>query len=133
MPESAEKLDLVLDIEVGEDAEERDELTQLLRDELLELDVDRVETATAGTAPSGTRGPGLLEIGQLIVTLAQTATALSALIGSVQGWLRRRGGGTVKIGTPDGGSIEITGELSPQQQELVRGFLERYEQTTHGR
>jgi Effector Associated Constant Component 1 len=133
MSENAEKLDLILDVEAGEDAEERDELTQLLRAELLELDVDRVDQVRGEEAPSGTRGAGVVEIGQLVVTLAQSATAIGALIGTVQSWLRRREGGTVKLVSPAGGSIEITGDLSPEQKELVRAFVEQYGQSGHGR
>jgi hypothetical protein len=79
---------LSLKIELGADddagADEQDELTRALREELLELDVESVERP-AGAAPEGTRGVDAVGLGTLVIT------AVVAVAGvAVARW---RGGG----------------------------------------
>jgi hypothetical protein len=106
------------------DPEQLDELTQSLRRELLELDVDAVEQATAGPAPAGTRGLELAVIGALLVKAQSSGELLAKVVGVVRGWLRnaRRDSRTLRL-TLNGQSIELTHATDAQQQQLVDEFI----------
>jgi hypothetical protein len=106
------------------DPEQLDELTQSLRRELLELDVDAVDQATAGPAPTGTRGLELAVIGALLVKAQTSSELLGKVVGVVRGWLRsaRRDARTLRL-TLNGQSIELTHATDAQQQQLVDQFI----------
>jgi hypothetical protein len=107
------------------DPERLDQLTQALRRELLELDVDSVDQATAGPAPEGTRGLELAAIGALLVQAATTSEMLVKVVGVVRGWLRSgppRSQRTLRL-TISGQSIELTHATDAQQQQLVDQFI----------
>src|SRR5438093_251739 len=80
------QLVLHVDRGTGTDAEEFDELTFQLGQELLELDVHSVGRPRQGPAPPGTRAGEILALGTLMVTVAKSAAALSALVGAVRSW-----------------------------------------------
>jgi hypothetical protein len=104
----------------GDDARV-DELTAALRRELLELDVERVERET-GEAPLGSKG---LELGALLITLARSTGALSAVVRTVQAWASR-GNRRLKLEV-DGDTIEISGATSDQQDRLIDAWIARHE------
>jgi len=118
----ADKLEqLILSIDAGPDAddESRNELTQSLRRELVELDVERVEAVHAGSAPPGAKGDPVT-LATLAITLAPVA--FKALIDVVQSWLSHRQDASVTLES-NGKKLTITGNPSKQQQELVAAFL----------
>lgn len=88
---------LTLQVETADAAsvEELDELARGLREELLQLEVHSVEPVRGGPAPAGTRAGDIAEIGNLIVTVAQSAAAIVSLVTAVQSWLKRNQRGTV--------------------------------------
>ena len=118
--------DLLVELfDADADPERLDQLTQALRRELLELDVDGVDQATAGPAPEGTRGLELAAIGALLVKAATTSDMLVKVIGVVRGWLRSgppRNQRTLRL-TISGQSIELTHATDAQQQQLVDQFI----------
>jgi hypothetical protein len=114
-----------LDAGPEHDAEELAELTQRLRDELLELDVDAVEPATGGPAPDGAKGLELLAVGGLIVRFAMKATVLRAVADATVGWLGRQQARSVKL-TLDGDTLELTGVSSDEQQRLIELWVARH-------
>jgi hypothetical protein len=118
-------LDLRIQVDAGDDPEQRDDLPRRLRAELLQLDVERVEVPAAGEAPPGARAVDIAAIGQLVVTVGQSATAIGAVVGLVQSWLSRTGRGTIEITTSDGDSVKVSGRLSPEQRELLQTFVDR--------
>ncbi|WP_152521119.1 effector-associated constant component EACC1 [Nocardiopsis ganjiahuensis] len=100
----------------GEDAstDQLDEMARQLRRELLQLDVHDVAPSQGGQAPPGARGWGMAEVGALLVTLNQSATALSSVIDIVRGWRARcRERPTIRL-VIDGDVLEIS-EASPEQ------------------
>jgi hypothetical protein len=113
-------------LDAGEtDAEELAELTARLRRELLQLDVDAVEQATAGEAPPGAKAAELFLVGSLIVSLGRSAGKLGSLVRTIQDWLSLGGDRTVKLEL-DGDTIELTGATSKDQQRLVDLWIERH-------
>jgi len=118
--------DLLVELfDADADPERLDELTQALRRELLELDADSVDQATAGPAPEGTRGLELAAIGALLVKAAASSEMLVKVIGVVRGWLRSgppRNQRTLRLTIGDQ-SIELTHATDVQQQQLVDQFI----------
>jgi Effector Associated Constant Component 1 len=107
-----------------------EELTHRLRNELEELDVEKVEVAKSGEAPEGTKGvPDVPVWGSLLVTLATSSGAIPALVGTVQSWLKRHEGRsvTLEIG---GDKLQVTGVTSDQQSELINAWLDHHSAKT---
>lgn len=123
---SDDKIRVAVLVEAGGDARERDELTTRLRRELLRLDVDAVERPPTGVAPPGTRAVDLASVGALLVTLAQTTGALTALVTAVRAWLGAHGSGTVKLSV-GGDTIEVSGQLTDAQKDLVAAWIKARE------
>jgi hypothetical protein len=125
--EVADEADSAMLVEIFDaqvDLEELDQLTRSLRRELLELDVDSVEQATAGPAPDGTRGLEVAAVGALLVKAQASAELLGKLVGLVRGWLRgARGESRTLRLTIDGQSIELIQATDAQQQQLVDEFI----------
>jgi Effector Associated Constant Component 1 len=124
MTEQVAALALQVDAGADEDAEELAELTRQLRAELLQLDVEAVEPATAGEPPPGTRAVEALALGGLIVSLVKSAGMLASVVNAVRSWL---GGGqrSVKLEL-DGDVLEVTGVSSHEQQALINAWIERH-------
>ncbi len=118
---------LVLNIDAGPeaDAEELAELTRQLREDLLHLDVETVDLAHAGEAPTGTKAVDPVTAGTLLVTLAASGGVLTTLINALQSWLTRheRRGVTLEIG---GDKLDVTGISSEEQQRLIDAWLSRH-------
>lgn len=110
--------------EPGSDAERLEELTLLLRQELLGLDVDSVEPQRGGEAPEGTRGAGAAIAGALVVSLQPTLQLVTALVSVVGEWARR-GRRTVRIEI-DGDVLELSGTTSELQQRLVDDWISKH-------
>lgn len=123
--------EVFVDIHDGgaDDAELERALLQL-RAELTELDVDAVVPRPAGEAPPGSRSGAVAAVGGLIVTLKPTMEAIAALVGVIQGWLSRRGGGgrTVKLEI-DGNVLELTGASSELQERLADVWIREHART----
>jgi hypothetical protein len=115
----------VLDPGPDYDAEEVLELTQGLRDELLELDVDAVRPATDGEAPDGAKGVELLAIGGLAIQFAMKSPILKAVVDTTVAWLGRQQARSVKL-TLDGDTLELTGVSSDEQNRLVEQWIARH-------
>jgi hypothetical protein len=73
--------------EEGADEERLDALTRLLRQELLQLDVDSVTRLPAGEPPPGARGLDATTVGGLLVGLGSATQGLSAVIPVIRAWL----------------------------------------------
>jgi hypothetical protein len=121
----AGKVAAYLDAGPDSDAEELSELTQGLRDELLELDVDAVEPATEGEAPSGSKGPEFLAIGGLAIKFALQSSVLKSVVDTTVAWLGRQQARSVKL-TLDGDTLELTGVSSDEQGRLVDQWIARH-------
>ena len=121
---AGERLSLRVELGAGEEAgaEEQDELTRALREELLQLEVDAVERP-AGAAPEGARVAEVVTLGTLLVTLGQGALGIvSSAIGR---WVVRRAGRSVTLEL-DGDRIELGGVSEEDQRRLIETFVARH-------
>ena len=119
------QLIVTLDATPDTDAEDLERLTRQLWDELSELDV-QADLMTSGSAPVNTKAGDVIEWGALLLTLAASGGVITALINTIQTWLTNRNQPatvTVEIG---GDKLQITGNPSPEQQQLVKAFLHRH-------
>ena len=106
------------------DPEEMDALTRALRDEILEVEeVDRVDQATAGPAPEGTKGLDVAAIGALIVGVAPGVQAVAKVIEVVRGWLSRRSSSTPPLQMTIGDKSIVVTVDRQQQDELIAAFI----------
>jgi hypothetical protein len=122
----SEPITLAVRVEAdGSDPDELAEVTAKLRREILQLDVDAVQAATAGAAPPGAKAVDIAVIGTLLVQMGKTAGALTSVVRAVQGWLRPQSARTVRLEL-DGDAIEITGASSKDQQRLIDLWIERH-------
>jgi hypothetical protein len=119
--------ELALEVETlpDTDLEELAELTRRLRAELLDLDVDAVESMTTGDAPAGAKGVELLALGGLVVRFALQHEVLTSIVNGVRSWLHRQSARSVKL-TLDGDSLEVTGMSSEEQDRLVELWVARH-------
>lgn len=116
---------LVAVSELGTEPSQVETLALELRQELLELDVDAVETAPAQFAPpGGSRAVDAAALGTLIVTFEQSLPLVRALVDVVQGWLKRTYSSNrsveITIGTH---SLRLTGASAEHQDRLVDEFI----------
>lgn len=106
------------------DAEELATLAAHLRDELLELDVERVDLLRSGSAPAGAKAVDVLALGGLIVTLAKSA-GVAQVIRVVRGWLARDSRRQVEI-QMDGDVLKLSGVSDDDQRRLVDAWIARH-------
>lgn len=105
----------------SEDDEELAALTDLLRAELLALDVDAVDRP-ADDGPEGAKGAGAL-LGLLAVQLKGVET-LRAVLGAIRGWAAQ-GRREVEVRYGDE-VLRVTGATREQQERLVDAWLARH-------
>ena len=119
--------DLALVVDAGPDAddEELERLTDQLRRELLQLDVDAVRRPMLGEAPPGAKAVGMMAIGALVIEFARSSAVLTAVVGAVQSWMSHATGRSVKLQL-DGDSIEMTGISSADQTRVIDAWLARH-------
>ncbi|MGH8904712.1 MAG: hypothetical protein ACRDYA_24280 [Egibacteraceae bacterium] len=125
MTERVARLDLRIDAGLDADAAELAELAVRLREQLLELDIERADPVTAGPAPPGTRAGEILVAGALTVMLALSKKLLTALTEAVQSWVSLSGGRSVKLEL-DGDVLEVTGITRRDQHELIQAWIDRH-------
>ena len=128
----ADELTLLLS-EDGADAERLDAVTRTLRRELDELDVERVTQLTAGEAPEGTRAIEVAAVGALLVTLGNSAQALSKVVGAIRDWLGRTPGPVRTVRLELGGDVlELSQASVTEQDRLVELFVSRHAEPSGG-
>ena len=117
--------ELELSLDAGsDDPEELERLARSLRAELLELDVDAVESR-ARTAPDGSRAVDALVVGALVVRLVRNAAALNAVVRTVRGWLGPHGDRRVRLEL-DGDVLELSAASDEERERLVSAWIERH-------
>ena len=108
------------------DAEEIAESTSRLRRELLDLDVDAVDTVRAGEPPAGARAVDVAALGSLLVTAGPQA--LGSILNVIRAWLSHSPQRSIRLEL-DGDTLELTGVSADQQRHLADEWLRRHEST----
>jgi hypothetical protein len=112
--------------EAGSDDERLEEMALQLRAELLALEVESVQPAVAGEAPTDSRSALAAVAGALTVSLQPTMATIGGVVAVVREWLRRSGGQrTVRIEI-DGDTLELGGASAEVQQKLVDDWIARH-------
>ncbi len=124
-------MESVLVVSIREDGatdQELEVIGDLLRDELLGLEVGPIRRMSEGAAPPGTRGVDIAALGGLLVSLPATPPILEAVIGVVRDWLKRprqdRGVRSVHIEI-DGDVLELSQVSADEQGRLIEDWLQR--------
>jgi hypothetical protein len=107
--------------EPGGDDEELADLTARLRGELLDVDVDAVESLTEADAPEWAKGLGAL-VGWLAVRLSWTRAR--EVISAAREWAGRNNR-VIEV-SYGGDSLKVTGVTSEQQERLIDDWLARH-------
>lgn len=105
------------------DAEELDELTMSLREELLAQGVDDARRSALGAAPHGTKAGEMFQLGALVVALSPVA--LQGVIDGVRQWEAGRSVRKVTI-TVAGDSLTLERATQAEQDQLVKAFLDKH-------
>ncbi len=112
---------LILCIDAGPTADEQElaELTQQLKEDLLETDVESVEQVRGAEAPVGSKGDPVT-LAALAVTLAPIA--LKGMITILESWLTRHERTSITL---QKGNLKVTmqGTLSKDQQQMIADWL----------
>jgi hypothetical protein len=113
--------------EDGADAERVDMLTGVLRQELLELDVQDVTALRAGEPPLGARAFDMAVVGGLLINLGGYAEGLRAVVNAVRSWLTRADGVGRTVRLEIGGdALELSAATAADQDRLIDVFLRRH-------
>lgn len=125
MPPESTELAAVLDAGPDYDSEELLELTQGLRGELLELDVDAVGLESGGEASDGAKGAEILAFGELAIQFVLNSSVLRSVVDATVAWLGRQQARSVRL-TLDGDTLEVTGVSSEEQSRLIEQWVTRH-------
>lgn len=119
---------LALHIDTGQETnvEEMAKLSRRLREELLELDVEKVDLARVSEPPAKSKTGDPVTWGTILVTMAASGGVLTTLITTVRSWLMRneRHKITMEI---NGDKLDVTGISSKEQQRLIESWLRRHQ------
>ena len=119
-----DRLTLRIDPEPDDDNEELEQIVSQLRDELLELDVETVDTARGEKPPEGAKVIDAIDWNTLIVTLAASGGVLTVLIGTVQSWLTRHERSSVTLEI-DGHKLNLKGIPPDERQRTIDAWISR--------
>jgi hypothetical protein len=118
----------ILKIQLEKSSDEDDErlgkVTSQLRQDLLDLDIEKVEPDRTGKIPEGARGDPFT-LGTLILTLAASGGVFSKLIDTLQLWLNNRGSRHLTL-EMDGDKLVLDGNPTKSQQQLIDLFINRH-------
>lgn len=113
--------------EEGADAGRLDELTIILRSELLELDVDDVTRLRNGAAPAGSKALDMITVSALLVTIGNSAKGLVSVIHAVRDWLARSASPRRSVRLAIGDDVlELSAASEADQDRLIALFAERH-------
>jgi hypothetical protein len=115
---------LTVEIKAGQgaDAAEVARLASQLRRQLMDLDLEAVESPVTDPPPGTKAGHGTI-VGVLLVTMAPTV--LRATVEVIQAWLATAQARTVRVEL-DGDVLELSGASEEDQHTLVTSFVARH-------
>ena len=123
MTERTTDLAIQIEPEEGADATELDQITDQLRSELLDLDVEAVQRVSKGEVPEGARAVDMAILGALLVKLGPGA--IIQVVRGIQSWLTRSRIARSAELTINGQSIKVTGVSPAKQEELINVWMNK--------
>jgi hypothetical protein len=118
---SANRVEVRIDGSSHLDVQELARLSRRLCDELLELNVEKVDYATA-VAPPGAKSGSAVSLGTIIVTLSDSVV-LAALVGLLRGWVQQHSGRKLRVRIGEN-ELEIKGALGEREDRRIEEFLD---------
>lgn len=109
--------------EDGADTERLQNVTDRLRAELLELDVEDVSGLREDEAPLGSRAVDLTAVGALLVSMKDSVQLLAQLVAAVRSWLARSSAERTVELTIGNKTLRMTNASSDQQDRLIEEFI----------
>jgi hypothetical protein len=106
------------------DEEELESLTNSLRQQLLELDVDSVEIAPEGNTPANTKAAHAIAIGTLLVSVG--IPVIKRIFELLKTWIEHRPVRNIKVSIGDD-SIELQAASRSDQKLLIDAFTTKLE------
>lgn len=103
-------------------SERLEELTAVVREELLGSAATSVTVPGSAQAPPGARAPDGNIAGELVVAVGSAAVMLRSVIGVLKAWRERRPARTVELEI-DGRRLKLADATRAQQERLVEDFL----------
>ena len=110
--------------EADADAERLQQVSEGVRLELLELEVDDVRPVRNGPPPPGSRGIDVAAVGAFLVTLGSSAEAINQVVTVLRSWisLGRATPRTVEV-TVGEKTLRLSDATLAQQDRIVDAFL----------
>ncbi|RLC74604.1 MAG: hypothetical protein DRI81_13505 [Chloroflexi bacterium] len=124
MPDQIE-LKLFLNPTAQTDAEELERLTRQLRQDILDLEVEDVRPLEAAAAQAGAKSGFPVALGALLITTLASSNVLPPLIDLLKSVLEHHSLSSVMLEI-DGDKIEVKGNPSRKQQELIKAWMSRH-------
>jgi hypothetical protein len=124
MTQNLTQLRLQVDAMPEEDIERLGEVTRQLRQEILELDIEKVDADRTAELPEGARGDPFT-IGALILTLATSGGVFTKLIDTLQSWLKNRNRNSLSLEI-GGDKLTLVGNPTSSQQQLIDLFISHH-------
>jgi hypothetical protein len=109
--------------ETGAEADQIQALTELLRHELLDLDVADVRLLATEEAPRDSRGVALPAVGDLLVIIKGSLEVLDQVLSSLRSWVQRQPGSRaveIRVGEA---SLRLEAPTAEEQSRLVEEFV----------
>ncbi|GAA4943018.1 hypothetical protein GCM10023224_27040 [Streptomonospora halophila] len=121
-------MDTALQIHVGADGNGEDlaELITMLRNELLQLDVDEVRPLRTAPPPAGSRAEWGIDPAGLVVVADRSIDILSRIVGSLRAWRERADPRPAIRLEIDGDVVEISDVSAEQADQTLKYFLQRH-------
>ncbi|MDT0304298.1 hypothetical protein [Streptomonospora wellingtoniae] len=121
-------MDTTLQIHVRADGygDNRAELVAMLRNELLQLDVDEIRPLRGEQLPAGARAEWGIDLSGLAVVAETSFEMLSRLVGSLRAWRERADPRPAIRLEIDGDVVEISDVSAEQAEQALRFFVHRH-------
>ncbi len=122
-----DQIELVLSLDPNEqtDDEELARLTEQLRLEILELDVERVSLLRSGEKQAGAKSGDPVTLGALLIAALGSSGVVSPLIDLLKTWVSRHNLRSITLEL-DGDKLEVSGISPQEQQELIDAWMSRH-------
>jgi hypothetical protein len=124
MDHSSREILLVIDAGSQADQSLIERAGRNLRNDLLQLEVERVDVLPMPAAPAGAKGAGL-DWTRMLISVAGSGGLLNALLANLQAWVSRDKERSVTIEI-SGDKLTVQGISLAEQKRLIDAWLDRH-------